>query len=152
MTVLRYHHVGFTGTQRGMTEAQYAVVGELLIEWFPHLEAPTPTRAATFHHGDCVGADEQAHVIARICGFFVVIHPPADPRKRAWCTGDFTMTPAPYLDRNAAIVRSTEVLVATPGEVDEQLRSGTWATVRRARGLRRPIVIVYPDGRCEGST
>jgi hypothetical protein len=103
-----------------MTEAQYAVVSELLLGWFPHLEVPTPTRAVTFHHGDCVGADEQAHVIARICGFFIVIHPPTDPRKRAWCTGDFVMTPAPYLDRNAAIVRSTVVLVAAPGEVGDR--------------------------------
>ena len=28
----------------------------------------------------------------------------------------------------------------------EQLRSGTWATVRHARKLKRPIVIINPDG------
>ena len=146
MTVLQPCHVGFTGTQRGMTAAQYAAVSELLLARFPHAVVTTPVRAVTFHHGDCTGADEQAHVIARICGYFIVVHPPIDPKKRAWCTGDFAMTPAPYLERNAAIVRSTEVLVATPGERAEQLRSGTWATIRCARRLGRPVMIVWPDG------
>lgn len=145
MTV-HYRHVGFTGTQRGMTEAQYGAVGELLLARFPHAMVTTPVRSVTFHHGDCTGADEQAHVIARICGYFIVVHPPTDPKKRAWCTGDFAMTPAPYLERNAAIVRSTLELIATPGEVVEQARSGTWATIRQARRLRRPTTIVWPDG------
>lgn len=142
---LHPHHVGFTGTQRGMTATQFAAVSELLLRWFPH-ELTRPTRAATFHHGDCIGADEQAHVIARICGYFIVGHPPTDPTKRARCAFDFTMTPAPYLNRNAAIVTSTEALIATPGETTEQRRSGTWATIRRARALRRPTTIVWPDG------
>lgn len=144
MTAAR--HVGFTGTQRGMTAAQYAAVGELLLARFPHAAVTTPVRSVTFHHGDCTGADEQAHVIARICGYFIVVHPPTDPKKRAWCTGDFAMTPAPYLERNAAIVRSTLELIATPGETAEQVRSGTWATIRQARRLRRPTTIVWPDG------
>lgn len=56
------------------------------------------------------------------------------------------MTPAPYLERNAAIVQSTLELIATPGETVEQVRSGTWATIRQARRRRRPTTIVWPDG------
>ena len=42
--------VGFTGTQRGMTETQRSVVHALL--------ACLPV--VTFHHGDCIGADAEA--------------------------------------------------------------------------------------------
>lgn len=132
--------------------ADDAALGELegsgdgTVEHAHAVTVSQPPRTVTFHHGDCTGADEQAHMIARICGYFIVVHPPTDPKKRAWCTGDFAMTPAPYLERNAAIVRSTLELIATPGETVEQVRSGTWATIRQARRLRRPTTIVWPDG------
>jgi hypothetical protein len=53
----------------------------------------------------------------------------------------------PYLSRNKDIVLETELLIATPGEEEEQIRSGTWSTVRYARSLKRMINIVLPDGR-----
>ena len=129
--------VGFTGTQRGVTPAQFRRLCEALGAW-PRGE---------FHHGDCVGADASAHDIACALGYRVVIHPPTNDSKRAYCAGAaVVLPPRGYLLRNGDIVDASEVMVATPGELSEQLRSGTWATIRRARRAERPMIIIYPDG------
>lgn len=48
------------------------------------------------------------------------------------------------------IVDATAVLVACPKEEEgEELRSGTWATVRYARRRHRPVYVVRPSGRVE---
>ena len=52
----------------------------------------------------------------------------------------------PPLDRNRDIVDACDVLIATPKDFVEELRSGTWATVRYARKQRKPLVIVWPNG------
>lgn len=116
--------VGFTGTQQGMTDEQKARVDLLLAE-LTH-------DAVEFHHGDCVGADEEAHDIADNHSVDIVIHPPDNDSKRAFCTGGEVMEPKPYLERNRAIVDATSILIACPNG-SERMRSGTWATVRYAR-------------------
>lgn len=128
--------VGFTGTQRGMAEQQMLAFRRLLFlfEW------------KVFHHGDCIGADAQAHEIAVERGMTTVAHPPEIDTKRAWVLADATRMARSYLDRNRDIVDETSYLIATPGEFEEQLRSGTWATVRYARSLKRCIWLVFPDG------
>lgn len=129
--------LGFTGTQRGMTEKQKNKVRDLFIL----------LDVAELHHGDCIGADANAHDIFKCCRKQrIVLHPPSNPEKRAFCSGNASMPPLPYLDRNKNIVMATEALIATPGETEEQLRSGTWSTVRFARKLGRPIYLVLPDG------
>lgn len=134
-------HVGFTGTQQGMSPAQYDKVSGWLRR----------RQAVTLHHGDCIGADLHAHAAAMDAGCRVEIHPPDIDRKRAFCKGAAVVhPPAPYLIRNIAIVDACEVLIATPKEeTGEELRSGTWATVRAARKAKRRIVIVRPSGRVE---
>lgn len=69
--------VGFTGTQLGMTGFQIEELTKLLMA----------TTITQFHHGDCIGADEQAHEIAKALGIPVAIHPPINPSKRAFCKG-----------------------------------------------------------------
>ncbi len=132
-------HVGFTGTQRGMTSEQRRKVTSLLVD----------LGATHFHHGDCIGADDEAHDIARGLGLLVYLHPPEISVKRAFCrirNNEMSFQVAPYLERNRHIVNTTAALIATPGETEEQLRSGTWSTVRYARKLRRPVYVVFPDG------
>lgn len=129
--------VGFTGTQRGMTEAQWCALWPLLL-----CRAP-----GEFHEGDCIGADEQAAGMAREAGFRVVGHPPVVQAKRAFFPVDEWRPAALYLERNHNIVDACEVLLATPGEFVEQLRSGTWATIRYARRVGRPTLVIFPDGR-----
>lgn len=129
--------LGFTGTQIGMTDLQLDAVRDILRE-----------KSGEFHHGDCIGADAQAHEAAESAGFAIHIHPPVNPSKRAFKVAHISrMKPKlPYLDRNKNIVLATESLLAAPGEMEEQLRSGTWSTIRFAKKHMRPILIVYPDG------
>lgn len=51
-----------------------------------------------------------------------------------------------YLARNERLIEHADVLVAFPYSISEELRSGTWATVRRARKKRIPVLIAALDG------
>jgi len=130
--------IGFTGTQRGMTDAQRTMLREILTT-FDHGE---------FHHGDCIGSDAQAHEIALECGYCPIIHPPSDPRKRAWCEvpKHLMRREYPYMIRNHHIVDETGRLIATPAEFEEQLRSGTWSTWRYAKRKNCKVVLILPNG------
>jgi len=131
--------IGFTGTSRGMTPPQFDTVFVDLLFKFKPLE---------LHHGDCEGADKQAHFMAVRLNARIVIHPPDNDKKRAFCSGaDVMCLPLPYLVRNREIVKAgIQGLIATPRWFEEELRSGTWATVRYARKIKRHIWIVWPDG------
>jgi hypothetical protein len=128
--------IGFTGTQRGMTERQRQALSCVLDE----------LHASAFHHGDCIGADAETHDIAAAMGCEIVIHPPVTETKRAWKPAPQIHAPKPYLDRNRDIVRATEMLVAAPAQDIEQLRSGTWSTVRFAGKVGRPVWVILPSG------
>lgn len=132
--------VGFTGTQgRPKPEQQMSLYGLL------H-SLNIKQDLIYLHHGDCIGADELAHDLALSLGYRVVIHPPQDPSKRAFCEGAYgTREPKYYLDRNQAIVDECRVLIAVP-KTQELIRSGTWATVRRARKAKKPIYVILPSG------
>jgi hypothetical protein len=128
--------IGFTGTRKGMTTPQRNTLRYML----------TIYTGSEFHHGDCIGADNQAHGDAIQCGMRVVVHPPILDRLRAFCKGHETRDPKPYLVRNREIVGETDLLIACPDVANEIERSGTWATVRFARSIKRPIWIILPDG------
>lgn len=133
--------IGFTGTQRGMTKEQ-------LISFEAGLRfVMDGDDTDEFHHGDCIGADAQAHMVAFGLKFRIIVHPPIIDKKRAFCKGYSEIRiQKPYFDRNHDIVDQTEILIATPGEAEEQLRSGTWATIRYARKKGGHPVIIGPDG------
>ncbi len=115
--------IGFTGTRNGMTDRQHDHLLRVLSS-FP---------VEQFHHGDCVGADAEAHDIAMNMNLYVVVHPPTDPKLRAWCVGDEMRDEFPYIERNHNIVDEAIHLFAAPGTNHEVKRSGTWATVRYQR-------------------
>ena len=98
------------------------------------------------HHGDCIGSDKQANDIAHCRGLKVVVHPPTNPSNRAFCNGHIIHPPKDYIRRNHDIVDATERLVAAPATMSEELRSGTWATVRYARRTGKPVSLVFPNG------
>lgn len=144
-------HIGFTGTQRGMTSKQ----GEVLWGLIQHKQFYA-------HHGDCIGADAEFDAIARRAPwcYGVVVHPPTDESKRAFVktdpVRDIVRPSKPYLERNHDIVDETTWLIATPKEEHPVLRSGTWATVRYAKSLlpvpgtvipgERRVITIAPAG------
>jgi len=129
--------LGFTGTRYGMSNAQLGAFWR----WLERDRDFT-----SLHHGDCVGADLDAHNIASAVGFHIAVHPPLDGTWQAHCEGDRYLPPQEYLKRNRAIVVACDRLIATPREAEEQEKGGTWYTVRFARRVGTPITIIWPDG------
>jgi hypothetical protein len=139
--------VGITGTVEGSTTRQLVVLNEVLRS-FTFLE---------LHHGDAVGVDAESHGLVRRIQFQlgdsasrprIVLHPPVKNGKRAFCQdADEEREPFEYLERDQNIVDEIDVLIAVPKDAEEQLRSGTWATVRYARKRKTVLIIrINPDG------
>lgn len=133
--------VGFTGTREGMSLNQIAhfipVIAEVTINGMALTE---------FHHGMCIGADEQAEEFIRRCfpSVRIVGHPPINRRYISTkCAPHRILPPREYIARNHKIVDASDVLVATP-RGKEELRSGTWATIRYASTcrLKRPNLTI----------
>ena len=127
--------VGFTGTQVGMSPFQRAALWKVLRE----------TAVEEFHHGLCLGADEEAHEIAVELGLRIIGHPPIKTGKKMRTKPkEFVCIcrPREYLARNHDIVDETDMLIAAPKFLHEELRSGTWATVRYAQKHGKPVTIL----------
>jgi hypothetical protein len=136
--------LGFTGTREGMTPAQFDSIRRTIRTYqliTPEIEA---------HHGVCIGADLHFHEICKDLSIYIVGHPGIrdDGRcfTRAICSCNKLHPAKPFIIRDRDIVNVSHVLLATPAGFREEIRSGTWATVRYARRLRRRIVIFWPDG------
>jgi hypothetical protein len=135
--------IGFTGTRKGITNIQKKALKELACK----------IDVDEFHHGDCVGADEEAH---KIFGSItkIILHPPIVKTKnqiasRAYCKADEYRIAKSYLKRNHNIVDDCNLLIAIPKENKEpshQRAGGTWATIRYARKVSKKITIIWPDG------
>lgn len=133
-------HVGFTGTQAGMTSVQRDKVKKKLARLFEQ-------GYTDFHHGDCVGADAEAPAIAKELGYTTHCHPCDISAKRAFTTNDYTYDVLKPLNRNKHIVEESELMIATPFTFEEQQRSGTWSTVRYSRKTNTQLVLIAPDGK-----
>ena len=126
-------HVGFTGTQSGMSQKQLQQLRDLLSKY---------DNSDEFHHGDCIGADSEAHDVARGFSVCSCVYPPSNCKKRAYKKGQYTYTPKDYISRNHNIVNAVQLLIAAPRRNEEELRSGTWATIRYARKVNVPVIIM----------
>jgi len=142
-------NIGFSGTQSGMSQGQKANFKYFLNQF----------NCISFSHGDCTGADYEAHGIVEQyfetllahhpdCEPKIVVRPAINPMKRAYVLGrehQFLVggfikdgiiyeqvSPAKYLERNKHIVETTDLLLACPKEQEMTMRSGTWATIRFA--------------------
>lgn len=134
--------IGFTGTREGLTGPQHLSLRRVL-------SALLSSPADTFHHGDCIGADAQAHDTTRNVSHARIIgHPPDKSVIRAFKGCDILRAELPYLVRNRNIVDATDEMVATPDGPERQ-RSGTWSTIRYALKKGQRVNIVWPDGRIE---
>src|SRR5262249_18600120 len=106
-------HVGFTGTQKGMTNVQAYALRSILANLQP----------AFGHHGCCVGADERFHMIARNeFGVQMIGHPPVNESKMMRVRADefhYLNKALQYIPRNHMIVRESKIMIATPYEDQE---------------------------------
>lgn len=140
--------IGFTGTRDGMKQPQMDAFYERVCFMDDNIES--------FHHGDCVGADDDAaRVIHELncsdnCSIKIVCHPPIDESHRAFNEFHDEIRPAKtHFARNRDIVDETDMLVATPREMERQDRGGTWYTVDYARKKGKRVVLILPDGTIE---
>ena len=136
--------VGFTGSRDGLTNDQTLQVHMLLGDL-------KSAGVQTAIHGMCVGADAQFHFMAKALGYTMIGMPGVTKTGFPWNRADFeglvTREAKPFLDRNKDIVSEADVMIACPKETTEVMRgSGTWATIRYARRVGRPLCIVWPDG------
>ena len=136
--------IGFTGTREGLTPMQ---LSELSLA----LSGAGLTQA---HHGVCVGGDEQFHHRMKrdFPSVKIIGHPTINQSQMADVKCDELMEPAEYLERNKAIVKAVHFMVACPRQKQEQLRSGTWATIRYTKQMNNPkklLIVIYPDGEKE---
>lgn len=128
---------GVTATQRGLNKRQKRIFVEKIL-----LMNPTE-----FHHGDCIGGDEETHYLVQehLPKCLIFIHPPIYESKRAFCKGAHLIhEPKDYLSRNKDIVKASMKMFVLPGEMEEQLRSGTWSTWRYAKKLSKEIQLILP--------
>ena len=141
-------HIGVTGTQHRHLVKPIQKLRTLLRS-IRNTSARQRALKPVLHHGDCIGADQIAHDLARkMDGWIVHSHPPDAAIKRAFCDADVTYDPLPYLTRNRMILeRINEELIALPATMERQRRSGTWYTMHQAELRKIKTIILWPDGR-----
>jgi len=145
-------HIGFTGSRHGMTDIQKKEFRtsflrmQQMFDWIQ------------FHHGDCIGADEEAHYIVSQLfidykGGAIHIHPPTIDKNRAYCKSEHKKIevimhpPLTYNQRNIDIVKASEILIAAPDAMRfKSQKGGTWNTIRYARDFNTDTLILLPSG------
>lgn len=128
--------IGVTGTHVGCTSAQHTTL-RLFI---------TALNARSLHHGDCVGVDAEAAGIANLAGMRVICHPPLNEIRRAFAPSHEVRIAKHYLVRDRDIVDESDLMIGVPRLAQEELRSGTWATIRYAVKQNRTVYLINPDG------
>ena len=130
--------IGFTGTRHGMTMRQEKEL-EKLVKAKDFRE---------FHHGMCIGSDEQAHAIVfdKAPQANIIGHPPKADSSKATMDCNKVVAADSWHRRNKDIVDSSDYLIATP-DAKERAGSGTWKTVRYARKKGKRIYIIHKNGR-----
>ncbi|MDA7864443.1 hypothetical protein N9F48_03575 [Akkermansiaceae bacterium] len=125
--------IGVTGSRNGSEVELEDILKGIQKEFSNHV--------VEIHHGDCKGVDEDVHRISRKLGFEIVIHPPSEKSKRAFCESTEIRPKQPFLQRNKEIVSETDILLGFPATQHEVQRSGTWATIRNARKHNKEVRI-----------
>ena len=134
--------LGFTGTQKGLTQKQKVdLLG--LLQFF--------NRTTMFgqkhklHHGDCVGADEEVHYCALKLNYEIFIHPLVGQSNSASCEGAVKIfLPSEHMIQCQHIVDSCSTLIACPSEETENVDSKTWDITRYAQKVHKPIIKINP--------
>ena len=130
--------IGFTGTRLGMSLSQRAQFNRV----FPVL---CNFVTSEFHHGGAYGADTEAWHMVLAFGMspeYIHWHPcPGVVATEETLTHHWHEVLLP-LRRNKEIVNESAILIAAPSRNEEELWSGTWATIRYARTKGIPVVML----------
>ena len=121
--------VGFTGTRDGMSRWQASQL-QYILALFYHADRRiglVPTLLYGTHESVELKSDAEAAKLATALGYAV---------------RPYHAKRGEELDRDRRQVGDSNVLVAAPITDLEERRSGTWATVRYARELRIPVVML----------
>lgn len=132
-------NMAFTGTQNGMTSFQLDGISSLMF-------SVIKKHKLIVRHGLCIGADTQFHNIVKSHNGYVIGHPCTIEAKQSLLECDEMMPVKLPLDRNKDMVSESNWVLAAPATQREMVRSGTWATIREARRLKKPLTIIFPDG------
>lgn len=133
--------IGVSGTRDGATAEQI----KSAVSYINHIFDP----GAKFHHGCCIGVDEQLSIAAHAIGYKLIAHPPLDNRFMSTLSvllSDEVNKPIDYIERNKQIVRASDRMLILPKNFGEQIRSGTWATYRYSIIQEVPTMLIHPDG------
>jgi hypothetical protein len=131
--------IGFTGNRYGLNDEQKEQIVYLLDKY----------NNIIVSHGDCIGSDTEFH---DICVNYrnininkqirIDIYPPNISKLRGFNKGDIIMNEKPYLQRNSDIINNSSILIACPIDKNkEEIRSGTWSTIRKAKKQKLEIYI-----------
>jgi len=125
-----------------MTEHQIEEVYDVLtrVMYECGLDNITPE----LHHGDCVGVDVQAAIIAKELGYKIICHPPAVSEQQGHFGGDVIRKPSGYLQRDRAIVDECDALLVVPLQMERQSKGGTWYTHDYAKKKNKPYIVLWP--------
>lgn len=135
--------LAFTGTRRGLTNAQRGRLAETLNDIQTMSED-----GLILLHGGAPGADAEADFLAARLEITTEVYPST---VHPWTTytarpGLTVHPPAPPLKRNVMMVRRADRLIACPAGADEEVRSGTWYCYRRMKELNKSITLIFPTG------
>lgn len=104
-----------------------------------------------FHHGDCVGVDYEAALIAEKLGIKTVCHPPVNYVEvgqtdlRAYHKSTVMLEEKTYFKRNRFLVDSVDFLMVVPWQSERQKTGGTWYTHDYGVKTKTKIKIFWPD-------
>lgn len=134
--------VGFTGSRKGLKALQRRELGKVL-----------SCLSGSMRNGAAEGADRDAAYFWDADPEAPIDFFPCNRHQRRWAKiwsvtrVNATVHPMrdPLVRNQLDIVDPCDILVATPAGPETQ-RGGTWSTIRYAKTLERPIVIVWPSG------
>ena len=121
--------VSFTGTRSGMSAWQKQQLEKFFLDHRGEI--------SVFVHGACIGADEEAHAIARkVFGksLYIAIFPSTAKTRVDGLDAQYVAELMKPFERDQEIVKlGCDVLLAAPLQMGEVPRSGTWSTIRYAK-------------------
>lgn len=126
--------IGVTGTREGLSGKRLASLRRFIYDLNYH--------NTTVLHGMCKGVDEQVNHFCFLFNLRTIGYPGTEGQARSMKCTD-VLPVRPFLERNKDIVNDCDLLIGCPSDPNkEELRSGTWSTIRYARKIGKPILII----------